>query len=108
MQFGVTRMRGKLGEDNAHTRVATIELSTKVIDDEERLRSTLLHEMCHAAQWLVDGVHKVGRYCTVCTLIHQCYVVYTLTMSSAFISLLMGETLRNGRQYLCERSGMWR
>jgi len=55
---GVTRMRGKLGDDNAHTRVATIELSTKVIDDEERLRSTLLHEMCHAAQWLVDGVHK--------------------------------------------------
>jgi hypothetical protein len=55
---GVTRMRGKLGEGNASTRVATIELSTKVIDDEVRLRSTLLHEMCHAAQWLVDGIHK--------------------------------------------------
>ena len=55
---GVTRMRGKLGESNAHTRVATIELSTKVIDDEERLRSTLLHEMCHAAQW-----------CTCCPLL---------------------------------------
>jgi hypothetical protein len=45
---------GQIGESNAHTRVATIELSTKVIDDEERLRSTLLHEMCHAAQWLVS------------------------------------------------------
>lgn len=55
---GITRMRGKLGDRNSHTRVAAIELSTKVIDDEERLRSTLLHEMCHAAQWLVDGVHK--------------------------------------------------
>lgn len=55
---GITRMRGKLGDGNSHTRVAAIELSTKVIDDEERLRSTLLHEMCHAAQWLVDGVHK--------------------------------------------------
>jgi hypothetical protein len=55
---GITRMRGKLGDGNGHTRVAAIELSTKVIDDEERLRSTLLHEMCHAAQWLVDGVHK--------------------------------------------------
>ena len=55
---GITRMRGKLGKDNAHTRVATIELATKVIDNEERLRSTLLHEMCHAAQWLVDGIHK--------------------------------------------------
>ena len=51
-------MRGKLGEKNAHTRTAVIELATKVIDDEERLRATLLHEMCHAAQWLVDGVHK--------------------------------------------------
>ena len=40
---GITRMRGKLGKDNAHTRVATIELATKVIDNEERLRSTLLH-----------------------------------------------------------------
>ena len=55
---GITRMRGKLGAENSNTRVATIELATKVIDDEERLRSTLLHEMCHAAQWLVDGVHK--------------------------------------------------
>lgn len=55
---GITRMRGKLGEKNSHTRIATIELATKVIDDEERLRATLLHELCHAAQWLVDGVHK--------------------------------------------------
>ena len=26
--------------------------------DDPRLRSTLLHEMCHAAQWIVDGTHK--------------------------------------------------
>ncbi len=25
-----------------------------MIDDDERLRSTLIHEMCHAANWLVD------------------------------------------------------
>jgi predicted SprT family Zn-dependent metalloprotease len=37
---------------------ASIELSTKVIDDPHRLRSTLLHEMCHAAAWLIDGVYK--------------------------------------------------
>ena len=55
---GITRMRGKLGSEHVHTRVATIELATKVIDNEERLRSTLLHEMCHAMAWLVDGVHK--------------------------------------------------
>jgi predicted SprT family Zn-dependent metalloprotease len=37
---------------------ASIELSTKVLDDEQRLRNTLLHEMCHAAQWLVDSVQQ--------------------------------------------------
>jgi hypothetical protein len=49
-------MKGRLGQPES--RVATIELATKVIDNEERLRSTLLHEMCHAAAWLLDGQHK--------------------------------------------------
>eukprot|EP00956_Cyclotella_meneghiniana_P038737 scaffold159340_cov23-Cyclotella_meneghiniana.AAC.1 len=53
---GITRMKGRLGQPNS--RVATVELATKVIDSEEKLRSTLLHELCHAAAWLVDGVHK--------------------------------------------------
>uniref|UniRef100_A0A7S1BDD0 SprT-like domain-containing protein n=1 Tax=Corethron hystrix TaxID=216773 RepID=A0A7S1BDD0_9STRA len=39
-------------------RTASIELSTKVLDNEDRLKETLLHEMCHAAQWLIDGVSK--------------------------------------------------
>jgi hypothetical protein len=39
-------------------RLASIELSTKVLDDQERLRSTLLHEMVHAAAWIVDGVSE--------------------------------------------------
>lgn len=39
-------------------RLASIELSTKVLDNNERLRSTLLHEMVHAAAWIVDGVSK--------------------------------------------------
>jgi predicted SprT family Zn-dependent metalloprotease len=55
---GLTRMKGKLGDQHADTRTASIELATKVIESEEQLRSTLLHEMCHAAAWLVDGVHK--------------------------------------------------
>ena len=37
------------------TRQARIELSTKVLTDEDRLASTLAHEMCHAAAWLLDG-----------------------------------------------------
>lgn len=35
--------------------MAVIELSTKVVDDIDRLKITLLHEMCHAAAWIVDG-----------------------------------------------------
>ena len=37
---------------------ASVELSTKVIDDEGKLRRTLAHELCHAAAWLVDHVAK--------------------------------------------------
>ena len=55
---GRCRMRGKPGAGHGRTRVAAIELAAKVIDDEARLRATLLHEMCHAAQWLVDGEHR--------------------------------------------------
>ncbi len=52
---GLTRLK-KRGKEGVKT--ASIELSTKLIDNEDRLRSTLCHEMCHAAQWLVDGVAK--------------------------------------------------
>ena len=34
-------------------RVSSIELSLKVVVDERRLESTLLHELCHAASWYV-------------------------------------------------------
>ena len=43
----------------------TIELSTKVIDVEEQLRSTLLHKMRHAAQWLVSLFCGWSRYSTI-------------------------------------------
>ena len=48
---GRAKFRSKVGG----TRSATIELSVKVLDNSEKLRKTLLHEMCHAAQWLLDG-----------------------------------------------------
>lgn len=35
------------------TRSAIIELSSKVLDDPDRLASTLLHEMVHAAAWII-------------------------------------------------------
>jgi len=54
---GITRLRKRKTADNVEFS-ASIELSTKLIDKEERLRATLMHEMCHAAAWLVDNVHK--------------------------------------------------
>ena len=41
--------------DAEHRRTAEIELSAHVLDAPGRLRETLAHEMCHAAQWIVDG-----------------------------------------------------
>ncbi|XP_029463071.1 acidic repeat-containing protein isoform X2 [Rhinatrema bivittatum] len=37
-------------------RYAKIELSEKVCDSADRLRDTLIHELCHAATWLINGV----------------------------------------------------
>ncbi|XP_009463685.1 PREDICTED: acidic repeat-containing protein [Nipponia nippon] len=37
-------------------RYARIELSEKVCDSADRLRDTLIHEACHAATWLINGV----------------------------------------------------
>ena len=39
-------------------RLASIQLSTKVLTDYEKLKQTLCHELCHAATWLLDGVLK--------------------------------------------------
>jgi hypothetical protein len=30
-----------------------VELSSKVLDSRERLRATLLHELCHVASWVL-------------------------------------------------------
>ncbi|XP_010185070.1 PREDICTED: acidic repeat-containing protein [Mesitornis unicolor] len=44
-------------------RYARIELSEKVCDSAERLRDTLIHEACHAATWLINGVRDGhGRF----------------------------------------------
>ncbi|XP_055293742.1 germ cell nuclear acidic protein isoform X2 [Moschus berezovskii] len=36
-------------------RYAKIQISPKVCDSADRLRDTLIHEICHAASWLLDG-----------------------------------------------------
>ncbi|KAL4230378.1 hypothetical protein ACF0H5_010760 [Mactra antiquata] len=47
----------KKNTKNPDDRTARIELSTKVCDTAERLRDTLIHELCHAAVWLINGVN---------------------------------------------------
>ncbi|KAM4017417.1 germ cell nuclear acidic protein-like [Anomaloglossus baeobatrachus] len=42
-------------------RHSTIELSEKVCDSADRLRDTLVHEMCHAACWHFHGVQNDGH-----------------------------------------------
>lgn len=42
----------KLGSKNS----SRIELSDKVLDCTERVRDTLIHELCHSATWLINGV----------------------------------------------------
>ncbi|XP_041652980.1 acidic repeat-containing protein [Cheilinus undulatus] len=43
-------------ERGGGSRYARIELSEKVCDSADRLRDTLIHEMCHSATWLINGV----------------------------------------------------
>lgn len=41
-------------------RQSALELSDKVLTSADRLRCTLIHEMCHAATWIVDGQNGHG------------------------------------------------
>ncbi|KAM9309020.1 germ cell nuclear acidic protein [Pholidichthys leucotaenia] len=43
-------------EKSGGNRYARIELSEKVCDSADRLRDTLIHEMCHAATWLINSI----------------------------------------------------
>jgi len=52
---GLTRLRTDRITDS---RTAIIQLSTKVLDDPSRLKNTLVHEMVHAAAFIIDGVAK--------------------------------------------------
>ncbi|CAL1696675.1 unnamed protein product [Somion occarium] len=42
--------------DGVHT--ASIQLAMKVLDEDERIRNTLSHEMCHLACWIISAEPK--------------------------------------------------
>ncbi|KAJ1309617.1 hypothetical protein OPQ81_006387 [Rhizoctonia solani] len=50
------RIRDTNGDVMRHE--TRIELSTKVVDCEERVRNTLSHEMCHLGAWIFDSEMK--------------------------------------------------
>ncbi|XP_069816169.1 germ cell nuclear acidic protein-like [Dendropsophus ebraccatus] len=52
----LTKTTGRTGfRENNGDRYAVIQLSDKICDCAERLRDTIIHEMCHAACWILDG-----------------------------------------------------
>ncbi|KAL4712499.1 hypothetical protein ACJJTC_007515 [Scirpophaga incertulas] len=58
---GTTTNRLLKNSKGVKRRTSTIKLSVKVLDGPQRLRDTLIHELCHAATWLVDGELKAGH-----------------------------------------------
>ncbi len=49
------RKRRDAGGKETEERYCFISLSSKVLDSADRLRDTLIHEMCHAATWIISG-----------------------------------------------------
>lgn len=52
------KQKTKDGEtmSSRHRHYASIELSTKVIDDEHRLLNVIAHEFCHLANFMISGI----------------------------------------------------
>lgn len=56
------RLRKSAGQCRNHSNGnSTVEMSPVVCTTAERVRDTLIHEMCHAAVWVVDRLHKEGH-----------------------------------------------
>ncbi|CAH0599155.1 unnamed protein product [Chrysodeixis includens] len=58
---GTTTNRLVKNSKGDRIRSSSIKLSTKVLDGPQRLRDTLIHEMCHAATWLIDSELRAGH-----------------------------------------------
>ncbi|KAH0838490.1 SprT-like family-domain-containing protein [Lanmaoa asiatica] len=53
------RARWHHSREGAHT--TKIELASKILDCDERIRNTLSHEMCHLACWVIDNHPREGH-----------------------------------------------
>ena len=65
-KINITKRQEEFTEE---VRASKIELSSKVLDSADRLRDTLVHEMCHAAAWII-------RYAFVSILKEQNEVIH--------------------------------
>ncbi|CAG9532321.1 unnamed protein product [Cercopithifilaria johnstoni] len=81
---------------------ADIELSIKVCDTPERLRDTLLHEMCHAAVWVIDRIHKGGHGSAWKYWVYQCKKVFP---SLPLIERCHNYTVDAKYYYICDQCG---
>ena len=51
----LVRNSAAAGKVTEESRFSEIKLASKILDSADRLRDTLIHEMCHAAAWVVSG-----------------------------------------------------
>ena len=98
MNDSLTYTGRRLPED---VRLSKIELSTKVLDSADRLRDTLIHELCHAAAWIVSG-YRDGH--------GPIWKAYGRKARSAFSELPIIDrchsyNIRTKFQYKCTRCG---
>eukprot|EP00891_Asterochloris_glomerata_P001488 jgi/Astpho2/1488/e_gw1.00026.148.1_t len=55
---GLTHFKRSTCSDGTVTHLASVDLSTKVVDGMHKLEQTLCHELCHVASWVVDKACK--------------------------------------------------
>ncbi|KDQ54908.1 hypothetical protein JAAARDRAFT_38024 [Jaapia argillacea MUCL 33604] len=56
-----TAGRARWHRSREGTQTSEIELATKILDCDERIRNTLSHEMCHLACWVINQDPKEGH-----------------------------------------------
>ena len=81
-------------------RTARILLSTKVLDSPDRLRDTLIHEMCHAASWIVSGHSGHGS-----TWLSWCRIANDRFPCLPTIDRTHSYTIHTRYRYKCEGCG---
>jgi len=102
---GMTYMKRMTVQDNTDglsiAYVARIELSLKVVDSPFRLAQTLLHELCHAAAWVLDHVDKPPHgpaFAKWAAKASKSYPKRAVTVCHNF-------EIKYKYQYLCQRCG---